>query len=402
MSAATLKFSTVLILMVLAGSVSIMSTDLFAPSLPYLTEYFGSSPDILQLTISLNLIVYGFAQLLFGPLCDRFGRRPVFLCSLALFSLTSIGCAMAQSIEHLIMARILQGFFASAEAVICLAVFKDLFTEQQQAKGFAIYGMAVALTPGLAPIVGGYVHVLFGWEYNFYLTASAGLLTAALIFFLLPETTTPDPRALGPRNVARNYYSVLSNPVFMVYACLAGVTLGMIFIFITAGPFILIDYFGVATQHYGYYQAAIVTTFFLGSTLATRLVDIWRPINVLNLGVGFVLFGAAVLVLLVFSGYLTSLNMTLAFMVITFGEGPIFAVATAKAMSAVQRSAGSAAATFGSLEIGMSGVIASLISVFHDGSILPFGYVIGFTAIMVLLLAVIANRINARVRATFL
>ena len=391
------RFSTVLALMVLAGSVSIMSTDLFAPSLPHLAQFFASSPDIVQLTISLNLVVYGFAQLLFGPLCDRFGRRPVFLCSLVLFSLASIGCAMSRDIDQLIMARILQGFFASAEAVVCLAVFKDLFTEQEQAKGFAIYGMAVAVTPGVAPIIGGYVHVLLGWEFNFYLTASAGLLVATMIFLLLPETTTPDHRALRPREVARNYYAVFSNRTFMVYACLAGVALGLIFIFITAGPFILIDYFGVATQHYGYYQAAIVVTFFLGSSLATRLVDRWRAIHVLNLGVGFIMIGSVLLLLLVFSGSLTGYNLTFAFMLISMGEGPIFAVATAKAMSAVQRAAGSAAATFGSLEIGMSGAIAALVSVFHDGTILPFGYVTGLTATMVLLLALVANRINARI-----
>ena len=104
------------------------------------------------------------------------------------------------------------------------------------------------------------------------------------------------------------------------------------------------------------------------------------------------------LLFLVFSGTLTAYKLTFAFMFISMGEGPIFAVATAKAMSSVQRAAGSAAATFGSLEIGMSGVIASLVSVFHDGTLLPFGYVVGFTAVLVLLLALVANRINTRIR----
>ena len=190
--------------MVLAGSGSIMSTDLYAPSLPYLTDYFGTSAELMKLTISLNLIVYGFAQLIYGPISDRFGRRPVFLASIALFSAASIACGLAQSIDQLLIARVLQGFFAAAEAVMCLAVFKDLFSEKEQVKGFAIYGMAIALAPALAPILGGYIHVLLGWEFNFYLTAGVGVFTAILIYLLLPESTIPDPHALKLRSLLSN------------------------------------------------------------------------------------------------------------------------------------------------------------------------------------------------------
>jgi MFS family permease len=104
------SFKLVLTIMVLAGSGSIMSTDLYAPSLPYLTEHFNTTPELMKLTISLNLIIYGFAQLLFGPLSDRFGRRPVFLGSIVLFSIASMACAFAQSIDQLLIARVLQGF----------------------------------------------------------------------------------------------------------------------------------------------------------------------------------------------------------------------------------------------------------------------------------------------------
>ena len=93
------KFPVILAIMVLAGSASIMSTDLYAPSLPYLTGHFNTSPELIKLTISLNLIIYGFAQLIFGPVSDRFGRRPVFLVSLVLFTLASIACGLAMNIN---------------------------------------------------------------------------------------------------------------------------------------------------------------------------------------------------------------------------------------------------------------------------------------------------------------
>ena len=388
------KFSLVLAIMVLAGAGSIMSTDLYAPSLPYLTDYFSTTPELIKLTISLNLIVYGFAQLIYGPISDRFGRRPVFLGSIILFSLASVACGFAQSIDQLLIARALQGFFAAAEAVMCLAVFKDLFSEKEQVKGFAIYGMAIALAPAVAPILGGYIHVFFGWEYNFYLIALVGVFTALLIYLLLPESTTPDPHALKIKSIAQAYLSILGNRVFMVYGTLAGLALGLIYAFITGAPFILISYFGVEIQHFGYYQAVIVVAFFLGSMLATRLVDYWQSIRLLNIGLLFTVVGALLLIGLVFVGGLSPNTLALAYLFIAFGIGPIFAVVPSKAMSAVEKSTGSAASLFGSLEIGLSGIIAVMVSVFHDDTPRPFGLVIGLTAVMIIVVGVIVNRID--------
>ena len=389
------NFWVVLLIMVLAESGSIMSTDLYTPSLPYLTDYFATTPELLKLTISLNLIAYGFAQLIYGPLSDRFGRRPIFLGTIFLFAIASIACGFAKTIDQLLIARVLQGFFAAAEVVMCLAVFKDLFTEKEQVKAFAIYGMAIALTPAVAPIFGGYIHILLGWEFNFFLTALVGVLTAILIYFLLPESTTPDPHALKLRSILRNYRSVFTNRVFLVYAGLAGVALGLVYAFVTAAPFILISYFGVETQHFGYYQAVIVVSFFLGSMLATWLVDFWQPLRVLNLGLLITVVGAAMVIGLVFIGGLSPYSLSFAYLFIAFGIGPVFAVAPPKAMAAVEKSVGSAAAAFGSIEIGLSGIIAGMVSVIHDGTPAPLGFVIGLTAVLAIVLGVIANRMDS-------
>lgn len=381
-------------IMVLAESGSIMSTDLYTPSLPFLTDFFGTTPELLKLTISLNLIAYGFAQLIYGPLSDRFGRRPIFLGSIFLFTIASIVCGFAMSIDHLLIARVFQGFFAAAQAVMVLAVFKDLFTEKEQVKAFAMYGMAIAITPAVAPILGGYIHVLLGWEFNFFLTALVGLISALLIYFLLPESTTPDPSALKMRSILQNYWSVFSNRVFLVYAGLAGMALGFIYTFVTAAPFILITLFGVELQYFGYYQAVIVIAFFLGSLLATKLADLMVSIQVLNLGLAIAVLGAAIVVGLIYFEALTPVTLSLGYAFIAFGIGPVFAVAPTKAMSAVKYSVGSAAAAFGSIEVGLSGIIAGLVSIIHDGTAGPLGLVTAFTAITAAALGIIANRMH--------
>ncbi len=254
--------------------------------------------------------------------------------------------------------------------------------------------MAIALAPAIAPILGGYIHVLFGWEYNFYLTAGVGVFTAVLIYLLLPESTIPDPDALKFRSILSNYYSILANKTFMVYGCLAGVALGLIYAFVTGAPFILISYFGIEIQHFGYYQAVIVVAFFLGSMLSTRLVDFWSSLRVLNLGLVIMVIGALIVVGLVFMGGLTPYTLVFGYLFIAFGIGPVFAVVPSKALSAVDKAAGSAASAFGALEIGMSGVIALMVSVFHDDTPSPFGIVIGLTALVGILLGVTANRMK--------
>jgi MFS transporter, DHA1 family, multidrug resistance protein len=381
-------------IMVLAESGSIMSTDLYTPSLPYLTDFFSTTPELLKLTISFNLIAYGVAQLIYGPLSDRFGRRPIFLTTIILFAISSVACGLATTIDQLLIARVFQGFFAAAEVVMCLAVFKDLFTEKEQVKAFAVYGMAIALTPAIAPILGGYIHILFGWEFNFFLTALVGVLTTILIFYLLPESTIPDPNALKVKSIFRNYRSVFSNKTFLVYGGLAGVALGFIYAFVTAAPFILITYFGVETQHFGYYQATIVVAFFLGSLLATQLADIWQSIKVLNIGLFIAVIGALMVAGLIFIGGLSPITLTFAYLFIAFGIGPVFAVAPTKAMAAVEKSIGSAAGAFGCLEIGLSGIIAGMVSIIHDGTPAPLGLVIGLTAILAIILGVTANRME--------
>jgi len=157
-------------------------------------------------------------------------------------------------------------------------------------------------------------------------------------------------------------------------------------------PFILISYFGIEIQHFGYYQAVIVVAFFLGSMLATRLVDFWQSLHVLNLGLVVMVIGAILVVGFIFLGGLSPNTLVFGYLFIAFGIGPIFAVAPSKAMSAVDKSAGSAASVFGCLEIGLSGVIATMVSIFHDGTPGPFGIVIGLTAVAGIVLGVIANR----------
>jgi len=362
------RIGLVVAILVLGSSVSIMSTDMYAPSLPDLVTWFETTPTRVQLTISLNLLAFGLAQLVHGPISDRVGRRPVMLTSLVLVAVLCVACAFARSIDELIVLRVLLGIAAAAEAVLGLAILKDLYDERQQVKALALLGMVIAVAPAVAPILGGYLHVAFGWQSNFHVIAAMALFAALVVWRYLPESTVPDPEALQPRRVMRGYAGLLRNGEFMLHSTMLGLALGLIFGFVTAAPFVLIEHLGVATERFGFYQASIVLTFFFGSVLASRLAGRWPGERMLGFGVVLIALGSIALAVVVFGGFLSPARFALAYSIMTFGMGSLFAVAPSRALRSVDGQAGTASALLSGIEQIMAGLVAVTVSVLHDGT----------------------------------
>jgi len=379
-------------ILVLASSVSILSTDMYAPSLPDLADEFKTTPTRVKLTISLNLLAFGLAQLIHGPLSDRFGRRPVLLWSLAAVVVGCISCVMAQTINQLIVARVFLGLVAAAEAVIGLAIIKDLYDEKQQVKALAFLGMVIAIVPAIAPIIGGYLHVAFGWQSNFLVIAAMAVIAASVIYRFLPESTVPDPQALQLRRIARDYFELLHNQEFVSHTMLLGVGLGLVFVFVTGAPFVLITYLGVPVELFGYHQAGIVVSFFVGSMIASQLADRWQAVRLLYVGLVFILAGSVVLVVLIMANRLTAISMVMAYSIMTFGMGPMFAVAPSRALRSIKSKAGSASALLSGLEQSTAALSGVAVSVLHDGTARPMAFVTVVLACILLLLMLWISR----------
>lgn len=376
----------VVLILVLASSVSIMSTDMYTPSLPDLAGWFDTSATKVKLTISLNMLAFGVAQLIHGPLSDRFGRRPVLLCSLVAVAVLCFACAAAQSIEQLILARVLLGLAAGAEAVVGLAIIKDLFTEREQIKALALLGMVIAIAPAAAPILGGYIHVAFGWQANFLVIAAMALFAFVVVARCLPESAQKDVQALQPARVIAGYARLLRNSEFLVHTAMLGVALGLIFVFVTAAPFILIERMGVLTEHFGFYQAGIVLSFFLGSVMASQLADRRDAHELLVWGTALIVTGAAITALLIVTGLAGPVSLTLGYSLMTFGMGPLFAVAPSRALRSIDGQAGTASAMLSGIEQSMAGTAAVLVSILHDGTARPMALLCGALALLLVVL----------------
>lgn len=361
----------ILTVLVLASTAAMMSTHLYTPSMPHLVEYFHTTPAVVKLSLSLNALAFAFLQLIYGPLSDRFGRRPVMLGGMAGFVIFSLSCAFAQSIHQLIAMRILQGISAAAEAVLVYAIIHDLFDETDRVRALAIYGMVIALTPAVAPIIGGYVHVWLGWRANFVMIAVSGMLAVAFIWRLLPESAVPDKHGMQAAKIIMEYGRLIANRSFMNYAIMTGCGSGIIMAFVTAGPFILISYFKVATEHYGLYLIIPVMSFIVANVVTQHMAAKLNIETLLRLGLLIVAIGTVGIAGLIFSSNLGPLSLVLAFSVTTFGLGPVFAIAPMRALDTTDSPTGVASAMLNTITMLMGGLASVSLSVFHDETSRP-------------------------------
>lgn len=339
-------------LLIAASSASVLSTDLYVPSLPHLPVLLATDAATVTLTMSLNLASFAVAQLGFGPLADRFGRRPVFLWGMAAFFLTALAAAASLSIGQLIAARVLMGAAASVEAVIALAVIRDLYDEAGAVRILAIYGMVIAVVPAIGPVIGGFIFVWLGWRANFLLLALAVGLVFLMAARRLPETAAQiDRKALNLRRVASGYGALLADPIFMGFTLVLAFGLAGVFAFVTGAPFVLIERHGIATQYYGFFQAAIVAAFFFGTMAADRAVGRISAQRICAWGVVLSCAGG-IAVAGVVAVAESPWTITAAASLFAAGLGPVFAAAPVLAMRAVgDIGGGVTAAAIGALEM---------------------------------------------------
>ena len=383
------KMGAILTALILAGTAAMMSTHLYTPSLPHLADFFHTSPAVVKLSLSFNALAFGFSQLIHGPLSDRFGRRPVMLGGVTFFILFSLACAFAQSIYQLIVVRVFQGMSASVEAVLVLAIIHDLFDVTDRVRALAIYGMAVALAPATAAIIGGYVHAWLGWRANFVLIALIGLLALVLIRRLLPESSVPDKNSIKPIRILKEYGQLLTNRGFLSYAIISGAGSGMIMAFVTAGPFVLISYFNVAPQHYGLYLLMPVLAYICANLITKQVAGKIDIETLLRLGLLVTAIGAIILSGLIFSGFQGAVSLSLAMAVTTFGLGPVFAIVPMRALGSAGGSIGVASALVSTIPPIMGGLASASLSVLHDGTSRPLAltvlgmlFIAGFAYLM--------------------
>lgn len=260
-----------LLLLAAATALAPFGMHILIPSMPGLVDRFATDYATVQLTLTLYLIGQGAAQLIYGPLSDRYGRRPVMLGGMIFYVLASILCAAAGSIEALIAGRVLQAVGGCAGMVLGRAIIRDVLDRDRGASMIAAVTMAMAVAPALAPLIGGHVDDWFGWRAIFLGLALIGVALAAAVFLLLRETNDQPLARLDLGAMVRHFGELMANRAFLGYAASTAVTMAAYFSFLAGTPFILVEIMGETAAAYGSYFILVVASYIFGNFLASRL-----------------------------------------------------------------------------------------------------------------------------------
>jgi DHA1 family bicyclomycin/chloramphenicol resistance-like MFS transporter len=325
-----------------------LTTDMYLPSLPDLTRLLGATTAEGQLTISAYLIGFAVGQMIYGPVSDRHGRKPVLLGAIALYCLASLICALSTSIEMLVGARALQALGGCGGIVLARAIVRDIYSGARAGRELSLIGSVMALAPVLAPAVGGLLHAAFGWRSIFFTLAATGLTGITVIWLLLPETLRL--RAAEPVSFASmlsSYRLVARNPAYLAYMGLATTSYAGLFAWISAASFVLQDLYGLTAFAFGFVFAVGSLGYMAGATLAARLV-VRRGLDVtIGLGGAASALGGLGMVAAVAFGLASSLALVIPMAVYLAGLGLVLPQAIAGAMTPFPERAGAASALLG-------------------------------------------------------
>ena len=380
--AAPRRFRILLPVLAMLSAFAPLSIDMYLPSFPLLTQAFHTDASRVQLTLSAFLLGFGFSPLVYGPLADRFGRRPVLLGAAVLYIVASALCAVATDIEHLIALRFLQALGAGAGPVIVRAIIRDLYTHEEAARTMSLMMVIVGAAPMLAPSIGGILLVEFGWRSIFWVLSGFGLVCIVLVQLALRESLPAQfRRPLAFKSTLGSYASLLTNARYLGFVLTGSLLFAGMFAYLSGSPFVFIELFGVSERFYGVLFALNVGGMVLMATVNSRLVRRHGPRKMLKAGVVIVALTGIVLLIVGFSGA-NSLPVVVASLFPLFCALSLVAPnATASALQDFPHMAGTASALAGALQFGLGALTGALVGVWHDGTALPMMVTVGLCAL---------------------
>jgi DHA1 family bicyclomycin/chloramphenicol resistance-like MFS transporter len=387
------KFYLILILGLLTA-IGPFSIDMYLPAFPEIARTMHTTVAQVMLSLSSFFIGISVGQLVYGPLLERFGRKKPLYFGLSIYLAASIGCAMATSVDSLILFRLIQALGGCAGMVAARAIVRDVFEVKENAKIFSTLMLVVAVSPIIAPTAGGYVTAMFGWRYVFAILILVNIIILAGVYFLLPESKKPDPNfSLKAGAIGKSYLSILKHPQFYTYALAGAIAYGGLTAYVSGSPNVFMELFGVSEKQYGWIFAVIA----LGIISASQLNNIALKNNSSEQIIKVALFcqsiiGLILTIIAVFGW--SELYITIVLIFLFLGcQGFIFPNASALSLAPFAHNAGSASALMGAVQMSIGAGTSVLVSVFQNHTAMPMSGVMACCAISALSLLLWGRKI---------
>ncbi|MBW7984657.1 Bcr/CflA family multidrug efflux MFS transporter [Enterobacillus tribolii] len=369
-----------------------LAIDMYLPGMPVIAEQFGVPGGQVQMTLTSYTLGFAFGQLIYGPMADSLGRKPIIMYGTLAFALAGAACALSQSIDQLIWMRLLHGLAAAAASVVINALMRDMFTKDEFSRMMSFVVLVMTIAPLLAPILGGALLVWFSWHAIFWTMAAAALLGTILVAVNIRETLPKEKRQpFRLRNTAGNFASLFRHKRVLCYMLASGFSFAGMFSFLSAGPFVYIDLNGVSPQHFGYYFALNIVFLFLMTLINSRNVRRFGATRMMRFGLMVQLVMGIWLVL--------SALMGLGFWALVIGVAAYvgcIAMISSNAMAVIlddfPHMAGTASSLAGTLRFSLGSAVGSLLALAPARSAWPMICSMALCIIVAMLLFLYASR----------
>ncbi len=362
-----------------------MALTIFLPSLPTIAKDLGVAYGTAQLTLSIYLFAFAFAQLAVGPLSDNLGRRPMLLASLVVFTIGSVRCAISPTVETLIASRLVQACGACGGVVLGRAIVRDSRTGPEAPRAMGYMASSMALAPALSPLLGGQLLGFFGWRSNFWFTAACGIAVLVMVWRIVGETAPKAaPRTTGVvRDYLDGFRAVLRERRFIGLMTATTCASAGFNVFFSGGPILLIQVMGVAVETFGWFTLAWAGNFVVGSLVSSRLQGRVKSLILIPVGQIVLTIGALAMIATAALGYITPLALIVPLVLMGWGNGLNMPNAMANALVAVPANrVGAASALLGFVQMVTAAVLTLLVGYVPHDTQMNIGIGVAITGIV--------------------
>jgi DHA1 family bicyclomycin/chloramphenicol resistance-like MFS transporter len=381
------------------STISPFAIDMYLPAFPEMATGLNTTTARISLSLSSYFAGFAAAQLIYGPLLDRFGRKPPLYAGMILFVLASFACMFSHDVEWLIAWRFVQALGGCGSAVAAMAMVRDFFPARETAKIISLLILVISASPFLAPSIGTLVAVNLGWKWVFIVLSAFVLLMLAVSAFVLPVGYEPDRNVkLRPLPILRNYVEVLKEPQFLVYALASAFAFSGLLVYVTSAPIVFMEVFHVSTKQFSAIFAGLAVGF-IGSNQVNILLlrkyssdTIFRWAMVAVCPVGTLLLVGTIGGWFGLWGTLVLLFLTLTALGLCAPNG------SALALVPFDHNIGSAASMLGFLQLGISGLASACIGIFDSHTLMPVALVLAVTSWIALGILLFGKRWVSQIR----
>ena len=336
------------------------SIDAYLPSFPTIEAEFAVSRAVLSHSLGVYLLAFGISTLVWGPLADRYGRRLVIILSMTLYTLGSVACGLAGSAESFIFLRILQGLAASGGLIAGRAMIRDAHDAESAHHAMSQVMLLFALSPAIAPVLGGWLHDQFGWRSIFWFLSIYGILMVLMGFFISETLNSEQRRSIHPAAVIRVYISAILHKRLPALILCLSLSFAGVFLYIAGAPSVMYNFLGLGSDDFGWLFIPIVAGLMLGATISGQLAHRWPSQRTISVGLSVMILASGINIIVANLATATILSVVGPLVLYVIGVSVMMPAITVLALDCLPKNRGTAASMQGFLQMMTNAGVASL------------------------------------------